>query len=305
MTAPDVLVFGSDLVHQGEVARCERLVAACQSLWPGSTAGLLVGHRSPELPVWDGVGAAPACTRQDGAPVLHALLAQRQRDPRLNLVFSANDGFSRHVARLFCAQTGSALLGRVFGASAGRAACGRTDGSRFDAPLGAGQVLLVDERYFLRCAPDPSRVGFAGAVSGPARPMPFTDSEVTGASVPLHEAELVLSAGDGVTDWDSFAAVAQLLGATVGGSKVVCDKGLLPRDRQVGSSGSAVAPRVYLALGISGSTQHLQGIAESASILAVNTDANAAIVRRAALAIITDANALLRCLRDDLAGAEA
>ena len=120
--------------------------------------------------------------------------------------------------------------------------------------------------------------------------------------MPLAEADFIVSAGNGVTDWDAFHQVAAALGAAEGGSRIVCDAGLLPRERQVGASGSLVEPRCYLAFGIAGATQHLQGITRCERVLAVNTDLHAEMVKRADLAIIADAQqvmpALARLARD-------
>jgi electron transfer flavoprotein alpha subunit len=121
------------------------------------------------------------------------------------------------------------------------------------------------------------------------------------ASIPLEEADLIVSAGNGVTDWASFHAVAAGLGAAEAGSRVVCDAGLLPRDRQIGASGVLVAPRCYLAFGIAGAPQHLQGIADCKRVIAVNTDLHAAMVGRADLAIVADAQAVLPALARKLA----
>jgi electron transfer flavoprotein alpha subunit len=173
-------------------------------------------------------------------------------------------------------------------------------GGTVDHPLAPDQVLLVDDRYFVRRAIDSDQEIVTPSI--PSRCAGFVDVPVAAGAVPLTHADLVMAGGDGVTDWESFSAVVRHLGAAVGASKVVCDKGLLPRDRQVGSSGSAVAPRLYLAFGISGSVQHMQGIADSTSIVAINTDANASIVSRADLALVTDANALLGHLRGVLEG---
>ena len=85
-------------------------------------------------------------------------------------------------------------------------------------------------------------------------------------------------------------------GAAEGGSRVVCDAGLLPRGRQVGASGSLVEPRCYLAFGIAGAPQHLQGIARCERVLAVNTDLHADMVKRADLAIIADAQEVMPAL---------
>ena len=115
-------------------------------------------------------------------------------------------------------------------------------------------------------------------------------------AVPLTEADFIVSAGNGVTDWPGFHDVAAALGAAEGGSRVVCDAGLLPRERQVGASGSLVEPRCYLAFGIAGAPQHLQGIVRCERVLAVNTDLHAEMVKRADLAIIADAQAVMPAL---------
>jgi len=115
-------------------------------------------------------------------------------------------------------------------------------------------------------------------------------------ALPLAEADFILSAGNGVSDWTAFHDLAAALGAAEGGSRVVCDAGLLPRSRQVGASGSLVEPRCYLAVGIAGATQHLQGITRCERVIAVNTDLHADMVKRADLAIIADAQAVMPAL---------
>lgn len=112
-------------------------------------------------------------------------------------------------------------------------------------------------------------------------------------SVPLEEAAVILSAGNGVQDWNRFFAVAQLLGAAPAGTRVVCDAGHLPRDRQVGASGRIVSADCYIALGISGATQHLQGIESCKQVFAVNRDPHAPIFKRADRAIVGDADAVV------------
>jgi electron transfer flavoprotein alpha subunit len=114
--------------------------------------------------------------------------------------------------------------------------------------------------------------------------------------IPLSEAYFILSGGNGVTDWAGFAELANALGATPGGSRAVCDAGHLPRDRQVGASGTVVSARCYFALGISGAPQHLQGITEVEHVIAVNTDLHAEMIKRADLAIIADAQAVMPAL---------
>lgn len=115
-------------------------------------------------------------------------------------------------------------------------------------------------------------------------------------AVPLGEAEFVLSAGNGISDFAAFDDVARSLGAVKAGSRVVCDAGHLPRDRQVGASGAVLRARCYLALGIAGAPQHLQGIPEVEHVIAINTDLHAAMVKRAGLAIVADAQAVMPAL---------
>ncbi len=125
---------------------------------------------------------------------------------------------------------------------------------------------------------------------------------VTGADLPLEEAPFVISAGVGVHDWTAFDAVTTEVNATQAASRVVCDRGDRPRDRQVGASGRLSTAECYVALGISGAMHHLQGIEACNSVVAVNTDANAAIMKRADLAIVGDANEILRALARKLGG---
>ncbi|CAO4140123.1 Caffeyl-CoA reductase-Etf complex subunit CarE [Methylorubrum aminovorans] len=129
------------------------------------------------------------------------------------------------------------------------------------------------------------------------------------ATVPLSLAEFVVSAGNGLTDLDTFRQVVSALHATPGASRVLCDAGLMPRHTQVGASGTVLAATCYFALGISGAPQHLQGIAGCEHVVAVNTDLHAAMIERAGLAVVQDAQAvmpaLLRLLAQEAAGATA
>lgn len=126
------------------------------------------------------------------------------------------------------------------------------------------------------------------------------------ATVPLSLAEFVVSAGNGLTDLGTFREVVSALQATPGASRVLCDAGLMPRHTQVGASGTVLAATCYVALGISGAPQHLQGVAGCEHVVAVNTDLHAAMIERAGLAVVQDAQAvmpaLLRLLAEEAAG---
>ena len=116
------------------------------------------------------------------------------------------------------------------------------------------------------------------------------------ASLALSETDFVVSAGNGVSDFEAFRALAALMKGTPGASRVVCDSGLMPRAAQVGASGTVLAADCYLALGISGAPQHLQGIAGCEQVIAVNTDLHAAMIERAGLAIVQDAQLVMPAL---------
>ncbi|KTS25625.1 electron transfer flavoprotein subunit alpha [Methylobacterium indicum] len=116
------------------------------------------------------------------------------------------------------------------------------------------------------------------------------------ATVPLGLASFVTAAGSGVTDLATFRQVVAALHATPGASRVLCDAGLMPRASQVGASGTVLAATCYVALGISGAPQHLQGVAGCEHVVAVNTDLHAAMIERAGLAIVQDAQAVMPAL---------
>ena len=99
-------------------------------------------------------------------------------------------------------------------------------------------------------------------------------------AVDLSQAERIVAAGRGIKAQEHLKLVEQLaqaLGAEVAASRPICDAGWLPMDRQIGSSGQTVAPKLYLALGISGAIQHLVGMKGSRTIVAINKDADAPI----------------------------
>ncbi|WP_447530345.1 electron transfer flavoprotein subunit alpha [Vreelandella sp. TE19] len=116
------------------------------------------------------------------------------------------------------------------------------------------------------------------------------------ASVSLAEAEFILSAGNGVKDWEGYHHAAEVLGAAKGASRVAVDDGYMARDRQVGATGTWVSARVYLAIGISGAIQHLQGIQSCDKVVAVNLDEGCDMAKRADLTVIGDASAVLAAL---------
>ena len=110
-------------------------------------------------------------------------------------------------------------------------------------------------------------------------------------AVDLAQAERIVAVGRGIKSQEHIDLVERLaaaLGAEVAASRPICDSGWLPMDRQIGSSGQTVSPKLYLALGISGAIQHLVGMKGSRTIVAVNKDADAPIFEVADFGIVGD-----------------
>jgi electron transfer flavoprotein alpha subunit len=108
-------------------------------------------------------------------------------------------------------------------------------------------------------------------------------------AVDLTQAEIIVSVGRGIKEQKNIELANQLadaLGGELAASRPICDNGWLPMDRQIGSSGQTVAPKLYLALGISGAIQHIVGMKGSRSIVAINKDSEAPIFEIADFAIV-------------------
>jgi len=117
---------------------------------------------------------------------------------------------------------------------------------------------------------------------------PFQEAK---QAVDLTQAERIVAVGRGIKSQEHIAMAQKLaaaLGAEVAASRPICDSGWLPMDRQVGSSGQTVSPKLYLALGISGAIQHLVGMKGARTIVAVNKDADAPIFEVADFGIVGD-----------------
>ena len=161
---------------------------------------------------------------------------------------------------------------------------------------GIGPMLVTFQNGSFR--PDKVEAGSAAAPvetvnvdipDGVVRNKPQEVFKEAKQAVDLTQAEIIVSVGRGIKEQkniDLAKQLAEALGAELAASRPICDNGWLPMDRQVGSSGQTVAPKLYLALGISGAIQHIVGMKGSRSIVAINKDSEAPIFEIADYAIV-------------------
>jgi electron transfer flavoprotein alpha subunit len=126
---------------------------------------------------------------------------------------------------------------------------------------------------------------------GEVRMSPEAPFQEVKAAVDLSKADVIVAIGRGIKSKDNIALAEKLaatLGADLAASRPICDAEWLPIDRQIGSSGQTVAPKLYIALGISGAIQHLVGMKNSGTIVAINKDPEAPIFDIADYGIVGD-----------------
>ncbi|HXP48137.1 MAG TPA: electron transfer flavoprotein subunit alpha/FixB family protein [Terriglobales bacterium] len=121
----------------------------------------------------------------------------------------------------------------------------------------------------------------------------------------LEDARVIVAGGRGVGSREAFAAelqpLAEILGAQMAASRAACDAGWAPATWQVGQTGKKVAPDLYVAIGISGASQHMAGISEAKNVAAINTDAEAPIFKHCRFGIVGDYRKILPLVRQKLA----
>ena len=139
----------------------------------------------------------------------------------------------------------------------------------------------------------PSPVTAIAVTVGPAaiRQVPEPPFQEAQRAVDLSQAARIVAVGRGIKSKEQLPvaeSLAKALGAEIAASRPICDSGWLPMERQIGSSGQTVAPKLYVALGISGAIQHLVGMKGSRTIVAINKDADAPIFEVADYGIVGD-----------------
>jgi len=280
--------------------QAQQVIAAAALLADAATAvvAVIFGELTEDVAVWgaDRVIVIPAESWQPDHELacLRAAIARFQ--PRHTLFPDSAMG-GGDLGRRLAAIEGDAAAHIAELSTDGVAV--RRHGGRVTAKRGLPKILLL--------APDivDPALPFLGQAEETAMSLPFETparivdlgrQAVSAAELPLEEADFILSAGNGVTDIPTFLALADAFGAAVGASRVAVDDGKFPRAKQIGATGKTVSASVYMAIGISGAIQHLQGIKACRHVIALNSDASAPIVKRADLTIVADAHQVMRHL---------
>ncbi len=168
------------------------------------------------------------------------------------------------------------------------------------------QIVTVKAKIFDPAAADASRSGSVVAVSaaGEARVKVLGTEKAKAEGIKLEDAAIVVSGGRGLGDQGAFKQLEELAStlkvAAVGASRAACDLGWYPPSQQVGLTGKTVSPNLYIAVAISGASQHMAGMGGSKNIVAINKDGDANMVKVSKFAIIDDYKKVLPALIEEI-----
>lgn len=297
-----ILIIGE---HDGRnlnqsTARC---VACAVEIDPGSVDVVVVGSDlgtvAAQAAALAGVTGVVAVTNAGSnhplADLLAPQLAGLARD--YDYVLAPSTTFGKDLLPRLAALVGVPQLSDVM----------KVIGPRtFQRPIYAGNALVtVEVPAGIKVIATVRGASFKPVGSGTAAPIRAVEAPPAGNSQTrfielksgktdrpdLQTARLVVSGGRGVGSADNFALLYQFaakLGAAVGASRAAVDAGFVPNDMQVGQTGKIIAPELYMAFGISGAIQHLTGIKDAGTIVAVNKDGDAPIFEIADIGLVGD-----------------
>ena len=311
----DVLVFGETRDDGLDSVTCE-LLAAARDL--GGDVGLTLMGQSP-------TGCAPAAVALgadrvydvtdpllDGATADAAVVAFeevcRQESPSVVLVGATEAGREVGPRVAFRLGVGAAQgciavsrsedAGRVV---ARRPVYGGNAVATVTFPEADPQVVLLRAGAYEAAEPDPSRPGEIVELRPGLDPdvvrtrlVETVAAETEG--VRLEDASVVVSGGRGLggpEPFEQLRELASVLGGAVGASRAACDAGWIDHGYQVGLTGKSVTPELYIAVGVSGASQHMAGCSGSRNIVSINSDADANIFRESAYGVVGDWKAVL------------
>ncbi len=288
--------------HNNEtLAESTRKAVSAAVQMGGALHILVAGHNC--------AGVADEAAKLDGVAKVHLgdadFLAKQLAEPMSDLVVSMAADFATIAAS--ASTSGKNFMPRI----AALLDCSQIsditavlDENTFERPIYAGNAIQT-----VRVS-EPKKVitirttAFPAAASGGNAPVEavsipddkglaqFVSEELTKSDRPeLTAARIVISGGRGMQSGDNFPMlekVADILGAAVGASRAAVDAGFVPNDYQVGQTGKVVAPELYIAVGISGAIQHLAGMKDSKTIVAINKDEEAPIFQIADYGLVAD-----------------
>lgn len=286
-------------------------VAQVAALLPGADAanaasGAIAGGADVVYIVTDGpaadgefdalVDAAQAAAAQCGARYVIGAKTLTGRDVMPRLAFRLGTVLASDCSALALDDAGRLIATRpVYGGNAeASVAC-----------LGNPAVASLRPKSVDALAPDASRAGevLPLAFEPNVRTRTVERVEAAGEGVRLENARVVVSGGRGLGGPEPFGALrelADMLGGAVGASRAACDAGWVPASHQVGLTGKSVTPDLYIAVGISGASQHMAGCSNSRTLVAINKDAGANIFKEARFGVAGDWQKVLPAFMEQL-----
>ena len=266
---------------------CDGNVLLVGSGLAGAAAQLGVHARGVELGAY-----APGTWAATLAPLL--------ADEDVVVLPASPDG--RDLAPRLAACTGRPLYAGAISVRADAVTVARDGGLRMHAHRPAG-AFVATLQPGVRGVTAPAEPGTCTLLQVELRPGPDVEIETVlpadAATMDLAEAPRIVGGGAGLTDPDKFTELARFadaIGASVGATRVITDRGWVGHERQIGTTGVVVDPRLYVAFGISGAVQHTSGLGTPEHIISVNVDAYCPMMQLADLAVVSDANAVLTAL---------
>jgi electron transfer flavoprotein alpha subunit len=241
-------------------------------------------------------------------PALHAdFVLQAARKEAADRIVFLHSSYGWDMAPRVAARLKAAQISNITGIADGKfeVACCNGKMRRLVRPTTAQAVLTIQEGAFpfggtLTGTPVVEKLEPSVAAGG----VQFAGYEEPEArEVDLAKAEVVVSAGRGIGKKDNIAAIAELAGhlkGEMGASRPVVDAGWVSHNRQVGATGQMVAPKLYVACGISGAIHHLAGMRNSDFIVAINTDKDAPISEVADVLVVADVMPFVAALNEKL-----
>ena len=294
--------------RRGNPAETNPELLAFAAALGGEFACAAVGGKA-DLPDFPGTLYVGETTRfGEFDPALHAdFVLQAARMSAADRIVFLHSSYGWDLAPRVAARLKAAQISNITGIVDGRfeVACCNGKMRRLVRPATAQTVLTIQEGAFpLGETPvgNPAiEVLEPSAAAGDAQFVGYEDPEAR--EVNLAKAEVVVSAGRGIGKKDNIAAIAELarhLKGEMGASRPVVDSGWVTHNRQVGGTGQKVAPKLYVACGISGAIHHLAGMRNSDFIVAINTDKDAPISEVADVLVVADVMPFVAALNERL-----